>query len=267
MAMVNKKTNVINATIWEKNNIPPLEYCSLSRASRLLGCEVEDLWHWQDIGAIKFAVNLGKDIFMRCTVFSPDDKECSLLSKDEQQTLEFNALMELGQGRRGFTFSPINDSTYISQGINFDVICSGVFCFERTINRLEPNDWYKSPFLRVEDCKYATVFIHGEISVREFQENEIFITRTAIEDIHFAIKNGFYIKSVGNTTSPIRVTIYQSDMIASLLQMVGLSKEEISNLSADALNKKLGQIGARKGVHVPQPDKATWSKWREKFRQ
>lgn len=31
----------------------PLEYCSLERASRLLGCEVEDILHWASIGAIK----------------------------------------------------------------------------------------------------------------------------------------------------------------------------------------------------------------------
>lgn len=31
----------------------PLEYCNLERASRLLGCEVEDILHWASIGAIK----------------------------------------------------------------------------------------------------------------------------------------------------------------------------------------------------------------------
>ncbi|EBM2190255.1 hypothetical protein DWD10_08635 [Salmonella enterica] len=264
--MVNKKSNITNDTIWVNNNMPPLEYCSLSRASKLLGCEVEDLWHWQDIGAIKFAVNLGEDILMRCSVFHPDDKECSLLSKDEQQKLKLYAFMLLGNNRRGFGFSSINNSVYISEAINFDVICSGVFCFERTINKLETNNWYKSAFLRIESCKYATVFIRGEISSREFQENELLITRSAIEDIYSAIRNGFYISCEDAVISPVRVTIYQSDMIASLLQMVGLSKNEVFNLSADALNKKLGQLAARKGIHVPQPDKATWSKWRDRFR-
>ncbi|EEP9808256.1 hypothetical protein PP836_003910 [Salmonella enterica] len=266
MATVNKTPNIINETVWERNNIPPLEYCSLSRASRLLGCEVEDLWHWQDIGAIRFSVNLGEGILMKCGVFSPDDRECSLLSEDEQQTLRVKAQMILGQNQRGFRFSPIDKPAYISQAINFDVTCSGVFCFEKPINKSEPNNWYKSSFIRIEECKYATVFIHGEINAREFHESELLITRGIIEDIYSAIKNGFYFTSENAMTPSVRVTVYQSDMIASLLQMTGFSKDEIFNLSADMLNKKLGQIAARKGVYVPQPDKATWSKWRERFR-
>lgn len=39
--------------------IPALEYCSLERATRLIGggCEVEDLLHWALIGKIRLAVN------------------------------------------------------------------------------------------------------------------------------------------------------------------------------------------------------------------
>lgn len=32
--------------------LTPLEYCSPERAARLLGCEVEDIFHWASIGAI-----------------------------------------------------------------------------------------------------------------------------------------------------------------------------------------------------------------------
>lgn len=35
----------------------PLEYCTVERAARLLGCEVEDIYHWQEIGAIKTWLN------------------------------------------------------------------------------------------------------------------------------------------------------------------------------------------------------------------
>lgn len=46
--------------IWKLNNLPPLEYCSLSRAKKLLNCEVEDLLHWHDIGAITLCLKLGR---------------------------------------------------------------------------------------------------------------------------------------------------------------------------------------------------------------
>ncbi|EKO3405064.1 hypothetical protein N6C02_003341 [Vibrio fluvialis] len=36
----------------------PLEYCSIERASRMLRVEVEDIYHWCEIGAINLAVKL-----------------------------------------------------------------------------------------------------------------------------------------------------------------------------------------------------------------
>lgn len=46
--------------IWKLNNLPPLEYCSISRAKKLLNCEIEDLLHWHDIGAISLCIKVGK---------------------------------------------------------------------------------------------------------------------------------------------------------------------------------------------------------------
>ncbi|HFW2893685.1 TPA: hypothetical protein ACIBCV_004095, partial [Salmonella enterica subsp. enterica serovar Muenchen] len=34
--------NKIQKNIWALNKMPPLEYCSLSRAAKLLNCEIED---------------------------------------------------------------------------------------------------------------------------------------------------------------------------------------------------------------------------------
>ncbi|MFY0860971.1 hypothetical protein ACA369_16890 [Enterobacter kobei] len=44
------------ASIWAEKKIPPMEYMSLSRAARLLGCEVEDFWHWKEVGVINLSV-------------------------------------------------------------------------------------------------------------------------------------------------------------------------------------------------------------------
>ncbi|HFJ4332795.1 TPA: hypothetical protein ACGUIF_004822 [Serratia liquefaciens] len=38
--------------------LPPLEYCHIDRASRLLECEIEDILHWHEIGAIKICIRL-----------------------------------------------------------------------------------------------------------------------------------------------------------------------------------------------------------------
>ncbi|HGS7149082.1 TPA: hypothetical protein ACMEXM_001498 [Klebsiella variicola subsp. variicola] len=45
-------------TIWTEKKIPPMEYMTLERASSLLSCEIDDFWHWHEIGAIKLAMRL-----------------------------------------------------------------------------------------------------------------------------------------------------------------------------------------------------------------
>lgn len=45
---------------WVLNKLAPLEYCSITRASKLLNCEIEDLLHWHDIGSLNLCIKLGK---------------------------------------------------------------------------------------------------------------------------------------------------------------------------------------------------------------
>ncbi len=48
--------NITERNIWKQNNLPPMEYCSLARAQKLLNCELEDILHWHDIGAINLCL-------------------------------------------------------------------------------------------------------------------------------------------------------------------------------------------------------------------
>lgn len=53
----------------KKQNIPtvppliPLEYCTPERAARLLGCEVEDLFHWAEIGVVTLYAEFNGPIY------------------------------------------------------------------------------------------------------------------------------------------------------------------------------------------------------------
>lgn len=53
--MINGK-NANPRSAWEKHGLPALEYCKLDRASELLGCKVDDLLHWAEIGAIELCL-------------------------------------------------------------------------------------------------------------------------------------------------------------------------------------------------------------------
>lgn len=51
-------TNERSTNVWEKNNIPALEYCTLPRAAEILTCKISDLIHLAEIGAIEFCIAL-----------------------------------------------------------------------------------------------------------------------------------------------------------------------------------------------------------------
>ncbi|MFP2678619.1 hypothetical protein ACLEVS_18025 [Escherichia coli] len=54
----NQSNNNFSSSIWQKNNIPALEYCSLPRAAELIGCKVCDILHLSTIGAVQLGIML-----------------------------------------------------------------------------------------------------------------------------------------------------------------------------------------------------------------
>ncbi|EMI4429969.1 hypothetical protein V6478_003389 [Providencia rettgeri] len=74
--------------------LPALEYCSLDRAARLIGsgCEVGDLLHWAEIGAIKLAKQFlyGKDDFTVGFYFENSIDEASTLFLNTKQLNDYH---------------------------------------------------------------------------------------------------------------------------------------------------------------------------------
>ncbi|EAM2180318.1 hypothetical protein CHK22_08875 [Salmonella enterica] len=68
------KTEV--TSIWADKKTPPMEYMSLSRAARLLGCEPDDFWHWKEIGVINISVRaIGGAFFGWAKPKRPSEKD------------------------------------------------------------------------------------------------------------------------------------------------------------------------------------------------
>lgn len=54
-----KKSDLQNdGNVWKRNNIPALEFCTVPRAAELLGCHINDLIHFYQIGAIEMCLPL-----------------------------------------------------------------------------------------------------------------------------------------------------------------------------------------------------------------
>ncbi|EPY5262425.1 hypothetical protein [Klebsiella variicola] len=84
--------NITERNIWKQNNLPPMEYCSLARAQKLLNCELEDILHWHDIGAINLCLKLNPTRgTLKIAVLSHQEKDVTtalnpLTSAEEVET-------------------------------------------------------------------------------------------------------------------------------------------------------------------------------------
>lgn len=81
--------NITERNIWKLNNLPPMEYCSLARAQKLLNCELEDILHWHDIGAINLCLKLNPTRgTLKIAVLSHQEKDVTTalnpLTSDEE---------------------------------------------------------------------------------------------------------------------------------------------------------------------------------------
>lgn len=91
-----------------KQDIPPLlplEYCTVERAARLLGCEVEDIHHWHEIGAIQLCVNLG-DVWQ-----APDSQADGVVSEYIKKAKLHGETIEVSSLIQNVFASSRNDST------------------------------------------------------------------------------------------------------------------------------------------------------------
>ncbi|EOQ52444.1 MULTISPECIES: hypothetical protein [Klebsiella] len=84
--------NITERNIWKLNNLPPMEYCSLARAQKLLNCELEDILHWHDIGAFNLCLKLNPTRgTLKIAVLSHQEKDVTtalnpLTSAEEVET-------------------------------------------------------------------------------------------------------------------------------------------------------------------------------------
>lgn len=84
--------NITERNIWKLNNLPPMEYCSLARAQKLLNCELEDILHWHNIGAINLCLKLNPTRgTLKIAVLSHQEKDVTtalnpLTSAEEVET-------------------------------------------------------------------------------------------------------------------------------------------------------------------------------------
>lgn len=87
-----RENHTSTLTIWEENNIPPLEYCSVHRAAKLLKCDEMDLICWASDGYIEptflikdfpaAVMSTDHDLASKLDVYNFMNKHLELFNKD-----------------------------------------------------------------------------------------------------------------------------------------------------------------------------------------
>ncbi|WP_337263265.1 MULTISPECIES: hypothetical protein [unclassified Serratia (in: enterobacteria)] len=262
--MVKIKTKKPCETIWKKNKIAPLEYCSLERAARLLGCEVEDILHWQETNKIRIAERITGEFtgFYRFDLpLAPN------VTTEKVNQHVYKRMLSIG------IEAVITESEISRDRQSLILVCeiNGVLDILERIQHSK-KDYIASYFMSVpqEDSRkrpHALLLASPSGNRREVSDNFL-ITRMNIEAIHNAMHNGYFDHNIEVPTSDEdmpRPTVHQFTVMFALLRLAGLSEDEIRNISPSELNKKLREAGEGKGINIPQPDKKTWASWREKF--
>lgn len=62
----------IEKNIWRRNNLAPLEYCSVSRAAKILNCEEDDIMHWCYTERINLCINFSRPYYFYAPFLKED---------------------------------------------------------------------------------------------------------------------------------------------------------------------------------------------------
>lgn len=259
-------------------DVIPFEYASVERAARFFGCEVNDIFHWNEIGLINIAINF-------------DDFGGTVLSIDEQR-------YELPPIEGGYIENTDTDyrdqvSSFVCEHIRHDEIAN-----VSRIHGVATGIWIPCPYV-IETLRnnkqfcasfWATPYYNKNYRVMVEVKGHARQVLSSIEDelTYYApqilsrnlilykddlivIRDLLSGKDVTNQKSkapPVqKVNEHgtQFAVICQLLKIIGLSEDEIYSGSTTTLQRLIEQKAASSGISFPSIDKNTWARWREKF--
>lgn len=219
-----------NETELKTSPLIPLEYCSPERAARLLGCEVEDIFHWAAIGAIElYAIFDQYQVEFTNSNIVPDSNNIHISQALTDKAIE---PIDLGLGLKVLSYGP-QDFKY---GAKIDIykkkrgsIYDGVF-----LSGL----WLISQF-NISKVKYTTS-LEDELN---WDLSAIYLGRASQEEpLHISLWN-VAIDDMGE-----RIRVVRDDLLTIRDHMLS-GQPMVKNTSAPLSEKK--PIPATE--HAPHP--------------
>ncbi|MGE5988687.1 hypothetical protein ACQJ21_21180 [Klebsiella michiganensis] len=286
--MANEK----NLTVWQKNGIPPLAYCSLERASKLLDCEISDFYSWMN--HLNPCIELGRssvEVLLQVTLTDGDNPY-----KKGDISREYISLAASSTSGRLTPTSPVID-TNATDDVNtkelvFNAYFEGMASIIFGLNISYDNELYILPdelfcgllikktsllhtgpeknIMSLDDVTF------GPIPGYAYDAPPILLSK---EDIYFSREDVELIYDCGikgidfpegklnmsehmKSKPKVRETAKQSRFIAYLMNVAGISEEELRTHSINGIMNRL----SHKAVEMNFPDVTddSLSSWLEK---
>lgn len=162
----------------------PLEYCTVERAARLLGCEEEDIYHWHEVGAISLCVKL-EDENCRPNIWIKT--EDGTMSLSEKKVLEkegsLDAFVSTHSILGGIYFDPSNSDSWM---FGFSGFANG---FWKIRGKTENGNWLLTTVGEIEYKPTGEGLEHVTLLSIDLPpiEGERYVFKPDLERLHRAI--------------------------------------------------------------------------------
>ncbi|ADM98134.1 hypothetical protein Dda3937_02191 [Dickeya dadantii 3937] len=256
--------------IWQEKKIAPLEYCSLNRAASLLGCEVEDFFHWYMIGAIDFAIDVGS--VATCNVYFKSHSDISSLIENDRWQYHVDTSISMFSLMDG----EVDDYKKTVSGYTWRAIDTKIFGIWkvrqlfRTDIKDNPADIYSFHAIQKKDIDIKIIDAEVKDTIK-VTNGSLLLIREDIEKIHMHSESGLSLPSyiTGDIHLPkegetikSNFSPTQTDVIYTLLQI--LYGKDVSRLSRDSIYDLITQDCAKKGITPPSFTAKSLENWIKK---
>lgn len=263
-------------------DVIPFEYATIGRAAKFFGCEVDDFFHWNEIGLIKLALSF--DDF-NGTLLSIKDKRYELPPEFNGEYLDFRD-EDYRDALSSFVcehlrLDPISNICRV-HGVasGMWIPCPVVIEHLRKYENFRSSFW-ASPYnsaqeyramIDVKKIERTYVYEHIEASgdyAPEIRSCDLILYKDDLTIIRQLLTTGITDRNVGQQTNKPEVKRQEHStqfaVICQLLKMNGLSDDEIYTGSTTRLQRTLEQKASTMKITFPSIDKNTWARWRARF--
>lgn len=279
------------------SNLPPVEYCTIGRASEITECSVNDMLHMGYIGEINLCILVNNCPAMLSAYDFHRKETCNSNTHLDSilQAYFFEQCSHLAK----FIKSPKQNITYKDDYRLLSCFgdISGLWALwgksleelyltgetSRTYPLTPPG--YLDSKLMLNGITLSVVTIHSfsdallkqsGFNVSNYRKKvnitseDIYITRNDLINILIAKDKGVTLstlfseqktKMLSEPQSKERITYKQTSMIASLLGIIGFTDDELRNISEKEINDRLTKLATSKNITIQSPDKNTWNDW------